>query len=181
MTTALTTQHPQSITRGNGFDSIVSLVLDGLTSEHSRRAYDRALTDFLTWWASQGKSLMSKAIVRRYKRKLQDDGLVPSTINLKLSAIRKLAQEAADNGLVDPNLAAGIARVKSVTSGGRRSGNWLTREQAQELLNAPNKDPQGPERPGYTRRAVGRGPETFRGRQVDVCTRPAAGRPVGDN
>ena len=77
-------------------------------------------------------------MVQRYKRKLQDDDLAPSTINQRLSAIRKLAQEAADNGLVDPHLAAGIARVKGVRSGGRRSGNWLTREQAQELLNAPD-------------------------------------------
>jgi site-specific recombinase XerD len=113
-------------------------VLDSLTSEHSRRAYGVALDDLLTWWNRQGRPSMSKAMVQRYKRKLQNDDLAPSTINQRLSAIRKLAQEAADDGLVDPHLAAGIAQVKGVRSGGRRFGNWPTREQAQELLNAPD-------------------------------------------
>jgi site-specific recombinase XerD len=122
----------------SSFEAIKSLVVDGLTSPHSRRAYGQALADFLGWWDNEDRPPMSKAVVQRYKRKLQDDDLAPSTINQRLSAIRKLAQEAADNGLVDPHLAAGIAKVRGVRSGGRRSGNWLTREQAQELLNAPD-------------------------------------------
>ena len=55
-----------------------------------------------------------------------------------MSAIRKLAAEAADNGLIAPELAAGIARVKSVKSTGIRVGNWLTLRQAQALLSAPD-------------------------------------------
>jgi len=120
--------------------AIVGLVLDGLTSEHSKRAYERALTDFFAWHAEQGRPQLSKAVVQRYKAKLQDSGLAPSTVNLRLSAIRKLAVEAADNGLIDPLLAGGIARVKGVKSAGVRSGNWLPKEQAQALLNAPDGD-----------------------------------------
>src|SRR5258708_6686068 len=55
-----------------------------------------------------------------------------------MSAIRKLASEAADNGLIAPELAAGISRVKSVKSTGIRVGNWLTLRQSQALLTAPN-------------------------------------------
>jgi site-specific recombinase XerD len=55
-----------------------------------------------------------------------------------MSAIRKLAAEAADNGLLAPELAAGIARVKSAKSVGIRVGNWLSARQAQTLLNAPD-------------------------------------------
>jgi site-specific recombinase XerD len=55
-----------------------------------------------------------------------------------MSAIRKLAGEAADNGLIAPELAAGIARVKSVKSTGIRVGNWLSLRQAQALLSAPD-------------------------------------------
>jgi len=130
MTQALTTYMP---TR-----PVVDLVLNALTSIHSRRAYERALTDFLDWHAQQGRPPLSKALVQAYKVKLQDDGLAPSTINLHLSAIRKLAREAGDNGLLDPVLAQGIERVKGVKSAGVRSGNWLTREQAQQLLDAPD-------------------------------------------
>jgi integrase len=60
-----------------------------------------------------------------------------SSIIIRMSAIRKLAAEAADNGLLAPELAAGIARVKSAKSVGIRTGNWLSARQAQALLNAP--------------------------------------------
>jgi site-specific recombinase XerD len=119
-------------------DAIVNLVLDGLTSEHSKRAYSKALEDFLVWHAEQGRPPLSKALVQRYKAVLEENGLAPSTVNLRLSAIRKLAAEAADNGLVDQALANGIKAVKGVKTAGVRAGNWLTREQAQTLINAPD-------------------------------------------
>src|ERR1035438_3199535 len=43
-----------------------------------------------------------------------------------------------DNGLLAPELAAGIQRVKSAKSIGVRAGNWLSLKQAQALLNAPD-------------------------------------------
>jgi integrase len=55
-----------------------------------------------------------------------------------MSAIRKLAVEAMDNGLLAPELAAGIQRVKSAKSIGVRMGNWLSQKQAQTLLNTPD-------------------------------------------
>jgi site-specific recombinase XerD len=55
-----------------------------------------------------------------------------------MSAIRKLAAEAADNRLLAPELAAGISRVKSAKTVGVRMGNWLSVRQAQSLLNAPD-------------------------------------------
>ncbi|HDQ73061.1 MAG TPA: hypothetical protein ENN19_13350, partial [Chloroflexi bacterium] len=117
---------------------VIELVLDGLNSPHSRRAYERALHDFLDWHAEQGRPPLSKALVQRYRAELQADGLAPATINQRLSAVRKLALEAADNGLIDPWLASGIQAVKGVKSAGVRAGNWLSREQAQRLLNAPD-------------------------------------------
>ena len=57
---------------------------------------------------------------------------------MRLQAARKLAVEAADNGLLAPELASGIVRVKGVASKGVRLGNWLTARQAQTLLNAPD-------------------------------------------
>src|SRR5258708_35275421 len=55
-----------------------------------------------------------------------------------MSAIRKLAGEAVDNGLLAPELAASIRRVRSVKSKGIRVGNWLSVRQAQDLLSAPD-------------------------------------------
>jgi hypothetical protein len=96
MADAVIRTQERALVMGQQFDPIISLVLDGLTSEHSRRAYERALTDFLTWWSAQGKLPMSKTIVERHRRELREADLAPSTINQRLSAIRKLAQEASD-------------------------------------------------------------------------------------
>ena len=74
-----------------------ALVLDSVTSPHSRRAYDKALDDFLDWYRSAPRESFTKAVVQEYRAKLEADGLAASTINVRLAAIRKLAQEAADN------------------------------------------------------------------------------------
>jgi site-specific recombinase XerD len=135
MTTETTALIPAGVAHE---DAIIKIVLDGLTSENSRRAYGRALTDFLGWYVAKGRPGLSKAIVQDYKTKLQADGLAPSSINLRLSAVRKLAAEAADNGLIEQALANGIGKVKGVKQAGVRSGNWLTKGQAQRLLDLPD-------------------------------------------
>lgn len=119
---------------------LIALATDGLSSDHSRRSYAKALDDFLTWCQDHGRPALTKALVNEYRLHLQNQGLAPSTINVRLSAVRKLVAEAADNGLIDPVQANGIKAVKGVTAGGVRSGNWLTRDQAQELLNTPDPD-----------------------------------------
>jgi integrase len=121
------------------FSPLKSLVLDSLPSPHSRRAYDRALTDFLAWYATAGAGQgFSKPTVQRYARYLEEQRLSASTRNLRLTAVRRLAAEAADNGLLEPALAAAIARVKGAKQHGSRTGNWLTVHQAERLINAPD-------------------------------------------
>jgi site-specific recombinase XerD len=66
--------------------------------------------------------------------------LAPGTINLRLGAVRRLAYEAADCGLLSADLAAGIRRVKGVKKLGVRLGNWLTAVQGQRLWQAPDKE-----------------------------------------
>jgi integrase/recombinase XerD len=118
--------------------SAIQMVLDGLPSENSRRAYERALIDFFHWHKGIGCPQLNKAVVQRYAAELRDVGMAPSSVNQRLSAIRKLALEAADNGALDPQVASGIRAVKGARREGRRIGNWLTREQAQIWLNAPD-------------------------------------------
>ena len=116
----------------------IRVVLDGLPSEHSRRAYERALVDFFLWHRGVGRPQLNKAVVQRYAAELRDAGMAASSVNQRLSAIRKLATEAADNGALDPQVASGIRAVKGARREGRRTGNWLTREEAQTWLNAPD-------------------------------------------
>jgi integrase/recombinase XerD len=136
MTNALTTTNAAV-----QLDRIKALVLDSVTSVHSRRAYDKALTDFMTWYQDDADGqAFTKAVVQRYARHLEALGLSASTINVRLTAVRRLAAEAADNGLMDAGLAVGIGRVKGTKRQGTRTGNWLTREQAENLINRPDTD-----------------------------------------
>lgn len=116
----------------------IRVVLDTLPSEHSRRAYERGLVDFFLWHRGVGRPKLSKAVVQRYAAELREAGMAASSVNQRLSAIRKLAAEAADNGALDPQVANGIRAVKGAPREGRRTGNWLTREEAQVWLNAPD-------------------------------------------
>src|ERR1039458_1174944 len=52
----------------------------------------------------------------------------------------RLAYEAADTGLLSPELAAGIQRVKGARKVGVRVGNWLTADQSLRLLQAPEAE-----------------------------------------
>jgi len=123
---------------GEGLERIKALVLDSVASAHSKRAYGQALDDFFAWYGAACRTAFSKAAVQQYRVNLEQRGLAASSINVRLAAVRKLAWEAADNGLLAPELAAGIARVKGAKRLGIRAGNWLTREQAQELLDTPD-------------------------------------------
>src|SRR5882724_3225190 len=118
------------------WDRLKALVLDSVSSPITRRVYNMALNEFMNWYAQAPRPGFSKATVSAWRASLEARGLGSSSIIIRMSAIRKLAGEAVDNGLLSPDLAAGIARVKSVKSVGIRTGNWLTLRQAQTLLTA---------------------------------------------
>ncbi len=125
-----------SIARNN-LDSMIESILKSVDSPNTARAYRRAMSDFMTWYLNQGSDL-NKATVQSYVVNLKDNGKFAGNINLHLITIRRLAAELADNGNLDPAIAAGILRVKSVRAEGMRLGNWMTIQQAQALLNATN-------------------------------------------
>jgi integrase len=111
-------------------------VLNTLASFHSRRSYIFAINRFIAWYCSVPRLTFNRAVVVRYRSHLENSRLSASTINLHLSAIRRLADESAESGWLSPELAIGIRRVQGVKRLGHKSGNWLTRHQAQELVNA---------------------------------------------
>ena len=115
-----------------------TLVLDSVSSPITRRLYNMALDEFIAWYALEPRAGFTKATVSAWRVSLEVRGLGSSSIIIRLSAIRKLAVEAADNGLLTPELAAGVTRVKGVKTIGVRVGNWLSLRQAQALLSAPD-------------------------------------------
>jgi len=115
-------------------DQAKSGVLNSLSSPRSRRKYKFAMEQFITWYCSELRLALNRAVVLRFRLYLESLGLAAGTINQRLAAVRRLAYEAADSGLLSPELAAGIRRVKGVKQLGSRSGNWLTHDQARLLL-----------------------------------------------
>ena len=116
-----------------------AIVLDSVSSPITRRVYNMALDEFLSWWAALNpRPPFSKAAVSAWRASLEARKLGSSSIIVRMSAIRKLAAEAADNGLLAPEMAAGVMRVKSAKTKGVRTGNWLSLPQAQVLLSAPD-------------------------------------------
>jgi site-specific recombinase XerD len=115
-----------------------ALVLDSVSSPITCRVYNLGLDEFFEWYGQGPRDGFTKATVAAWRVALEARGLGPVSINVRITAVCKLAVEAADNGLLAPELANGITRVKGVASKGVRLGNWLSVQQAQKLLNAPN-------------------------------------------
>jgi integrase len=110
------------------------MVLDTVPSVHSKRNYAKALDDLFAFCASRP---LSRALLMDYRTTM--DHLSPSTINVRLSAIRKLVGEARRNGIIGREEADNLTDIPNVGQKGTRLGNWLTREQAKELLAVPDR------------------------------------------
>jgi site-specific recombinase XerD len=115
-------------------DHCKSAVLKSLGSPASRRVYEYAIDQFIAWYCSEPRLAFNRIVVVRYRMYLESRHLAANTINQQLAAVRRLAHEAADSGLLSPDLAAGISRVKGVKQLGFRSGNWLSAEQSSQAL-----------------------------------------------
>jgi integrase len=94
--------------------------------------------EFVAWYCSEPRLAFNKTVVLRYRFHLEERGLAPGTINVRMAAVRRPAFEAADSGLLSPDLAAGIHRVKGVRKLGSRLGNWLTAREASTLWQLPD-------------------------------------------
>lgn len=86
-------------------------MLNSLTSASGQRTCDHAIDEFVGWYCSEPRLAFNRTVVLRYRIHLEQRAYAPATINLRLAAVRRIAYEAADAGLLSPELAAGIRRV----------------------------------------------------------------------
>jgi integrase len=110
------------------------MVVDSLPSPHSRRNYAKALDDLFAF--SAGRPL-TRELLMEYRASIES--LSASTINVRLSAIRKMVSEARKNGMLSAEDAASLTGIPNLRQQGTRLGNWLTKEQAKELLAVPDR------------------------------------------
>ena len=115
-------------------------VLHSLAAATSQESYGHAIEEFIGWYCSEPRLAFNRTVVLRYRFFLEQKNLAPSTINVRLAAVRRLAYEASDTGLLSPDLAAGIRRVKGAKRLGVRIGNWLTVHQSRTLLGESPSD-----------------------------------------
>src|SRR3989454_12010658 len=124
----------KSVLRLPDLEHAKAAVLSSLTSLDAQRGYRHAIDEFVDWYCSEPRLALNRIVVLRYRSHLESRQLVPGTVNLRLGAVRRLAYEAADCGLLSADLAAGIRRVKGVKKLGIRLGNWL-----HSLWQAPDR------------------------------------------
>ena len=110
------------------------MVLASVTSPHSRRNYGKALDLLFAFAASRP---LSRALLLNYRASMED--LAPSTVNVRLSAVRKLVGEARKSGVLTTEEASHLTDIPNIVQKGTRLGNWLTKEQAKELLAVPDR------------------------------------------
>src|SRR5580658_10089415 len=127
---------PKRVLRLPDLDHAKTAVLNTLGSPDSERSYRFAIEDFIAWYCSEPRLAFNRTVVLRYRMQLEARRLSASTINVRLAAVRRLAFEAADSGLLSPELAASIRRVRGPKRLGVRLGNWLTAQEGKDLLSS---------------------------------------------
>jgi hypothetical protein len=78
--------------------------------------YNLGLDEFFAWYGKEPRAGFTKATVAAWRVALEASGLGAVSINVRITAVRKRAVEAADNGLLAPELAASITRIKGIRS-----------------------------------------------------------------
>ena len=114
---------PRHVLKVLDLEQSKSAVLNSLTSRSSQRTYDHAIREFIEWYCSEPRLAFNKTVVTGYRISLEQRHYASTTINLHLTAVRRLAYEAADCGLLSADLAAGIRGVKGAKRLGVPVGN----------------------------------------------------------
>ena len=115
---------PKKILRIPDLEHSKHAVINSLPAKASQESYEYAIDEFISWYCSEPRLAFNRTVVLRYRFFLEQKKLAPSTINVRLAAVRCLAYEASDSGLLSPELAAGIARVKGAKAVALVSRQW---------------------------------------------------------
>src|ERR1022692_3832599 len=134
---------PKTVLRFPDLEQWKNAVLNSLAAASSQESYGHAIDEFIGWYCSEPRLAFNRTVVLRYRFFPEQKNLAASTINVRLAAVRRLAYGASDTGLLSPDLAAGIRRVKGAKRLGVRIGNWLTIDQSRTLLSKPSDSLRG--------------------------------------
>lgn len=120
--------------------ALVPYVCQAVASPETRRHYAAGLNKFLAWTEEREQLTFSRDVVRAYLDALSAAGATPATMNQHLTAIKLLAKEGRERGHLSHALTESILSIPGVKQRGVRMGHWLSREQAQQLVDAPDPE-----------------------------------------
>jgi site-specific recombinase XerD len=133
-------RNPKRVLRIPDLEHSKHAVLNSLPAQTSQISYEHAINEFILRYRSEPRLAFNRTVVLRYRFFPEQKNYSPSTINVRLAAVRRRAYEASESGLLSPDLAAGIARVKGTKRLGVRIGNWITAEQGKVLIQSSTPD-----------------------------------------
>lgn len=131
-------------------DAVAERLIGSLGNPITRAMYGKAIRDFLSWSSNQSPYDLTRSLLETYRTHLSASKYSASSVNQRLSAIRRLVLQAGDEGLLPAAQALIATRIAGVRKRGVRVGNWLSPEEAEALVNAP--DPCSPK--GLRDRAI---------------------------
>jgi len=131
-------------------DAVAARLIGGLGNSVTRAMYGKAIRDFLSWYRERSPCVLSRSLLDTYRTRLTASEYSASSINQRLSAIRKLVLQAADEGLLPAERALTATRIPGVRKRAVGVVKWLSPEEAEALVNAP--DPRSPK--GLRDRAI---------------------------
>lgn len=134
MATSRTKPATGLLSRGTIPTSLVDLVLASVPSPHTRRSYAKGIADLYAFAAGRPVTLM---LLLEWRTAMAAT-LATSTVNLRITAVRKLIAEARRAGNLSADEAMDLLEIDGLPSRGVRTGNWLTVDQLRRLLSVPS-------------------------------------------
>ncbi len=113
----------------------IDAALKACETLNTRESYGRCLAVTEEWLAGRP---LSYDTVLSFREHLVKTGNSPQTTNQHLAAIRFYVREMATRREMDRDLAEGICAVDNLKVRGRKLGNWLSKADAERLLDAPD-------------------------------------------
>ena len=134
--------NPNSPVKQDPRQAQIEHYLSSLNTRHTRDAYARHLTRFLTWFDAQGQAALTRRMVQAYKSDLIDQGAAASVVNQALSAIRGFVREMADSGYLPHLQATTIISIKNVPDTPLPAGRNIEADEITTLLQTCYDDPR---------------------------------------
>ena len=168
-----------AVPKANEWTRLKALVLDSVSSPITRRVYNLGLNEFFAWYGREPRPGFTKATVAAWRVALELRGLGAISINVRITAVRKLAVEAADNGLLPLEIATGINANQGRSSAGRTPRKLALRQAGTDFAELSRRDYQkGSPGSRNPRGTIGmRSAKVGSGRSHDE-SHPATGWPV---